>query len=216
MNYIETILALPLFSTAGSEALRRLGLEKRCRRQSYGKEAVIHLQNEVCHGIDVILSGIVTVQNVEESGNLMTITDFGNGEILGSNLLFSSRPFYPMLVTAKTDAVLLRFGKDVILDLCTASPSFLAAYLQEISNKTLVLTGKINTIAMKSIRACIVEYLALERNYQNSDTVTLPFSKKEWAELLGIQRPSLSRELNKMRKDGLIDFHNREIQIIRL
>jgi DNA-binding transcriptional regulator LsrR (DeoR family) len=31
-------------------------------------------------------------------------------------------------------------------------------------------------------------------------------SKKDLAEKLGIQRSSLSRELNKMRNDGLIEF----------
>lgn len=216
MNYLKTIMSLPLFSAIDHEILQRVNLKQRCRRQSYCKDSIIHLQHERCHSIDIIISGIVTVQNVEESGNLMTITNFSSGEILGSNLIFSSRPAYPMMVIAKTDVVLLRFNKEVILDLCSASPSFTVSYLQEVSNKTLVLTGKINTIAMKSIRECIVDYLLLERTYQNNDTIKLPFSKKEWAELLGIQRPSLSRELNKMRKDGMIDFHNREIRILNL
>jgi len=38
-------------------------------------------------------------------------------------------------------------------------------------------------------------------------------SKKALAEKIGIQRSSLSRELNKMRKDGLIDFNSKYITI---
>lgn len=216
MKYMETIMSIPLFSTMNKEELQQLNVEERCHQQNYHKESIIYLQNEICQSVDIIISGIVTVQNIEESGNFMTITNFSTGEILGSNLLFSSQSTYPMMVIAKTNVVLLRCDKEIILDMCKISPSFLESYLQEISNKTLVLTGKIHTIAMKSIRECIIEYLLVERNYQNSNIIQLPFSKKEWAELLGIQRPSLSRELNKMRKEGLLDYHNREIQILQL
>jgi len=38
-------------------------------------------------------------------------------------------------------------------------------------------------------------------------------TKKELAERLGIQRTSLSRELNKMKKDGLIDYDAHSITI---
>lgn len=38
-------------------------------------------------------------------------------------------------------------------------------------------------------------------------------SKKEMAERFGIQRPSLSRELNKMRKDGLLEYDAKTITI---
>ncbi|NCB72673.1 MAG: helix-turn-helix domain-containing protein, partial [Clostridia bacterium] len=39
-------------------------------------------------------------------------------------------------------------------------------------------------------------------------------SKKELAENFGIQRTSLSRELNKMRKDNLIEFDSASITIL--
>ena len=38
-------------------------------------------------------------------------------------------------------------------------------------------------------------------------------TKKELAERLGIQRTSLSRELNKMKKDGLVDYNTHSITI---
>jgi len=41
-------------------------------------------------------------------------------------------------------------------------------------------------------------------------------SKKDLAEKLGVQRSSLSRELNKMRRDGLIDFNANYIIINNL
>jgi Mn-dependent DtxR family transcriptional regulator len=67
---------------------------------------------------------------------------------------------------------------------------------------------------MKTIRQCIIEFLIYESYSQNSKTVKLELTKKELAEKFGIQRPSLSREFNKMRRDGLIEYDAHSITII--
>ncbi len=67
---------------------------------------------------------------------------------------------------------------------------------------------------MKTIRQCIIDFLMYESFSQNSRTIKLGYTKKELAEKFGIQRPSLSRELNKMRKDGLIEYDAHSITII--
>ena len=41
---------------------------------------------------------------------------------------------------------------------------------------------------------------------QNSNIIKLNMTKKALAERIGVQRTSLSRELAKMREDGLIEF----------
>jgi len=37
--------------------------------------------------------------------------------------------------------------------------------------------------------------------------IALNMTKKEWADIMGVQRPSLSRELLRMKEDGLIDYN---------
>ncbi len=39
-------------------------------------------------------------------------------------------------------------------------------------------------------------------------------SKKELADRFGVQRPSLFRELKKMKKEGLIDYDHKSIVIL--
>lgn len=43
--------------------------------------------------------------------------------------------------------------------------------------------------------------------------IKLNYSKKDLAERLGIQRSSLSRELNKMRRDGLLEYDAKTITL---
>jgi len=46
--------------------------------------------------------------------------------------------------------------------------------------------------------------------------IRLHYSKKELAERLGVQRSSLGRELNKMRREGLLEYDARTITLKNL
>ena len=52
-----------------------------------------------------------------------------------------------------------------------------------------------------------------EYKKQGSNVIKVPLSRKEMAEHMGIQRPSLSRELIKMREEGIIEFDKKTITI---
>ena len=82
-----------------------------------------------------------------------------------------------------------------------------------ISDRTLVLTDKINTISPRSIRKKVIDFLTEEYRLQGSQIIVLGISKKELAERLGMQRTSLSRELARMKTDGMIDYDTRTITI---
>lgn len=57
-------------------------------------------------------------------------------------------------------------------------------------------------------------YLNYERKKQNSNIIKLGITKKALAEKIGVQRTSLSRELAKMRDEGLIKFDAESIEIL--
>jgi Mn-dependent DtxR family transcriptional regulator len=67
----------------------------------------------------------------------------------------------------------------------------------------------------RNLRKNILDYLKQQVILQGSNRVHLPISKKEWADSLGVQRPSLFRELKKMREEGLIGVENRIITVMQ-
>ncbi|MGB7605516.1 MAG: Crp/Fnr family transcriptional regulator, partial [Lutisporaceae bacterium] len=174
--------------------------------KNYKKNSVIYFQNEKCTTFDIVLKGTVSVQGIDDKGNYVSISDFNIGDVIGGNLLFSHKNFYPMMVLSKTDVTILHLKKDLILNLCQSNTTFLINFFQSLSDKTLILTDKIKTLSFKSIRQCIIDFLIFESYAQNSNVIKLTLTKKQLAEKFGVQRPSLSRELNKMRKDGLIEY----------
>lgn len=163
--------------------------------------------------MDIILEGQVSVQNIVESGNVLTIYVFSTRDIIGANLIFSSSNYYPMTVVATSGTTILHIQKELIIQLCKSNENFMIGLMKSISDRTIILTDKINAISLKTIRRCIIDFLRYEYHIQKNNVIKLNVSKKDLAERLGIQRSSLSRELNKMRNDGLLDYDARTITL---
>lgn len=163
--------------------------------------------------MDIILKGTVSVQNIDENGNILTVNVLSVRDIIGTNLIYSSRNYYPMTVVATSKITILQMQRDLILELCQSNVGFMVGLMRAISDRTMTLTDKINAIALKTIRQCIIDFLKYEYHIQKSSVLKLNISKKDLAERLGIQRTSLSRELNKMRKDGLLDYDARTVTL---
>lgn len=214
LNYIPLLKTIDLFKDLSFKDIEYLFTKDLYEIKNYKKNSVIYFQNEKCTQFDIILKGTIIVQGIDSQGNVLTISNFTVGDVLGGNLLFSHKSFYPMTVVAKTDAILLHINKDLVLKLCQSNIIFLNNFLISISDKTLILTDKIKALSMKTIRQCIIDFLVYESYCQGSNIVKLELTKKELAEKFGIQRPSLSRELNKMRKDGLVEYDAHSIKII--
>lgn len=182
--------------------------------KKYGQGEIIHFDGDICHSIEIILSGQVTIERIDEAGNLMTITDFFPDDILGANLLFSKTPRYPMMVTAKSNSSLLIISKKLVFEFCATNIDFLSVYLEYISDHTILLGDKLKHYVNRSIRDSIIAYLKSEYKLQNSLTIQLRFSKKSLADRIGVQRTSLSRELQKMKHEGLVEYDKNNITIL--
>jgi CRP-like cAMP-binding protein len=212
-DIVQIVAHADLFGGFSAGQLLKLFKEELYSISRHNKNSIIYIQNEKCNTMDVILEGELAVQKIDENGGILTISTFFTGDVIGGNLLFSHRNTFPMTITCKSDSTILHMKKELVLELCQKNKDFLTKFLRSISDKALILTDKINFISMKTVRQRIVDFLAFEYFYQNSPVIYLKTSKKELAERFGMKRPSLSRELNKMRSEGLIEFDAKTITI---
>lgn len=84
-----------------------------------------------------------------------------------------------------------------------------------ISDNAFIVSGKIKYYANKTLREKIMNYLDYECKKQNSNHIKLSITKKALAERMGVARTSLSRELDKMRKEGIIAFDRETITLLQ-
>lgn len=183
--------------------------------REYKKNDVIANQGEKCNSLSVILEGKAVIQTIYENGKVLTLSNFNVSDVFAEALLFSKDREYPATVMAVEDCKVLSFPKKSVLGIMQKNTKFAENMLELLSQKIVILNRKINLIELDSIRRKICKILL--DNYKKYDSYIYKLgSKKELAEELGIPRPSLSRELIKMKEMGLIDFNLKEIKIVDL
>ena len=205
-KYFELMREIDLIKSIKPQEIDSYLTEGSCKITQYGKNNIVHFVGEVCSKLEIILSGKVVIERIDESGNLMTIAEFYGGDVLGGNLMFSKNPYYPMTVTSKDATLILEINKNRLFSLFSDNHEFLKSYLEYVSDHTVILGDRIKHYVNRTIRESILSYLDYECKKQNSNIIKLNLTKKALAERIGVQRTSLSRELAKMREDGLIEF----------
>lgn len=213
-KYLELMQQIDLIKSINLYEIESFLTDGSFKTTTYKKNNIIHFVGEICSKLEIILSGKVVIERIDDSGNLMTIAEFFSGEVLGGNLMFSKNPYYPMTVTAKETTLILEINNDRLFHLFSDNHDFLRSYLEYVSDHTVILGDRIKDYVNRTIRASIVSYLDYECKKQNSNIIKLSMTKKALAERIGVQRTSLSRELAKMREDGLIKYDSESIEII--
>jgi CRP-like cAMP-binding protein len=183
---------------------------------SFGKNQVIAVEGEICTSVGIIINGSVDIKKIYASGKAVTITNMKTGDIFGEVLIFSHINNYPSTIIAARDTKVLFISRDSIMRLSHTYLSFLNNIMCLLANKVLIFNEKIKYLSQQTIRQKIASLLLDLFQKQNSLFLILPYKRKEMAELLGVQRPSLSREMINMKKDGLIDFDKTNVEILDL
>ena len=75
------------------------------------------------------------------------------------------------------------------------------------ARKNLLLSRRILHTSSKKIRDRLLSYLSYQAGLQKSCYVDIPLNRQQLADYLSLDRSALSKELGKMKKEGLLDYH---------
>ncbi len=165
------------------------------------------MESDISKSVGIVLEGRVLIKAYSLGGNNFTLNSIDEGQIFGDILIFSNEhnTFPGTLITqGKTKIALIPnkvFEKFLFND-----NDLLRNFLRLLSDKSYALNYKSRLLGQDSVRHKILFYLFHQRRIQNSKVIKLNMTKEELANQLFVQRPSLSRELARMKKDGIIDY----------
>lgn len=183
--------------------------------KEYSKNETVYNQNDVCNGMDIVLSGSLVAYSLSQNGSENIVFQFKKGSVIGANLLFGSNNSYPMNMYCTQDCKLLHISKSDI-EALLHDYNFTIHFIKSISKNSQGMNKKIAMYTGKSLRDNILDYFLALSIKQKSNNIILPITKKQLADYFGVQRPSLFRELKKLKDDGFIKIENKHIEIIRL
>lgn len=73
-------------------------------------------------------------------------------------------------------------------------------------SKNLALSRRIFCTSSKAVRTRVLAYLSEESVKADSTDFEIPFDRQQMADYLNLDRSALSKELSKMKSDGILDY----------
>ena len=212
--YLNSLSKSVIFHSIDIDTIETLINSISYKIDSFNKNDIISLEGDDCPDLAIILSGSVEIHKPFPSGKVVTINNLQAGNVFGEAILFSQSHKYPANAIASSNSKIMYISKCEIIKLMTLNDIILNNFLSVLSNRILMLNDRITNLSLDTIRKKIANIILLEYRNQNKDIIVLPFCRKKMAEMLNIPRPSLSRELAKMKEDEIIKFNKNKIQIL--
>ena len=98
--------------------------------------------------------------------------------------------------------------------MCPWHRVFIQNFIRITSHRPRMLSKKTSYLIFKDMRGKLATFLLDEYKRQGKENFDIPFNRNELADFLNVSRPSMSRELIRMKEEGLIDFHLSSFRIL--
>ena len=182
--------------------------------KTYNPKDTIAYSDEECRFLYVVMKGKVKGEMTDFSGKVIRIEELDQGKPLAPSFIFGKNNRFPVDVIAIQKSEILAIPKDSLLKLFQLNQTILNNYLGLVSNRAQFLTSRIRFLSFQTIKGKIAHYLIQQFKKAGNKTFELKASHNELSEIFGVARPSLTRAMREMDKDGLIVADGKKITIV--
>lgn len=184
--------------------------------RSLKRNEIIFNENQTPKYLYILIEGSIAVCKDTYSGKVTILNTFNkSGDVFGEVYVFKNNKNYEQYTIAVEDSSVLEIPKVFFYSTCVNSCCYhsilIRNMLSMLAEKAYFLNKKIQILSSGSLREKISKYL-IENNGDNNK-VCMKMNREEFANFLSVARPSLSRELLKMKEEELIELKGKEIII---
>ena len=177
------------------------------------KNDIIAHQNTPCKSLYILLEGQLRVDIIDGWGNNVMIEDIIAPRAFATPHLFSKDSTLPATFTVTIKGILLKATKESVFKLISKEPALLKNFLCVTGNCNKCTVTRLHALTQKTIRNRFIVYL-LEKKRVDRDWVTIEHNNSQLADYLCVTRPALSKEINKMAKEGLIAVEGKKVHLL--
>lgn len=216
-THSATILNCPLFQEIRPDQLKDLlGCLSVSFKSLKEGEYAFHLGDDISY-IYIVLKGCMEIAKETLSGGRNIVYFLSESQLFGEGVVCTTKRLAPVSAKATTATLLLTIPYEKILKTCGHSCGFHHQLIRNmmllLGEKNYVLNHKIDLLMLKGMREKLATYLLYESQKQGSLSFNIALSRNELADYLNVSRPSMSRELGRMKDEGLIDYYKNTFKI---
>ena len=186
--------------------------------KSFQKGETLLIAGTITERMGLLLEGSVTIESNDAWGNRTIISHVGNGQVFAETYALLENE--PMLVdvTASEDCRILFLRSGRIQSLNSNLELWALKHITNLltisMHKNMILSGRSFHTAPKTIRGRVMAYLNSVSLQKRSREFDIPFDRQQLADYLNLERSALSKEIGKMRREGLIDCRKNHFSIL--
>ncbi len=172
------------------------------------KDEIIFDEGDTARYYFQIESGEVEMFNLSSEGKKYTQGIFGEGKSFGEPPLFTES-LYPASSVAKSDVRLWIVEKRDFLNYLNKNPDIQMMFIKMLAKR---LEYKALMVKEVSLHTAEHRIRTLLKHFKLSlPDKTVPFTRKEMAEMCGLTVETVIREVKKLEKEGFLELKNRKI-----
>ena len=206
----HSILFQGLEPAEWEQALSALDVTER----AYEENEMIFAAGDCTERMGLVLSGSVTIESGDIWGNRTVLSHIGAGQFFAETYALLGES---MLVDVRAnEGCRIAFLRLAALQSPERWAAKLTRNLLSISaRKNLTLSLRSFHTAPKTVRERVTAYLATAALRTGESEFDIPFDRQQMADYLNLDRTALSKELGRMRRDGIIDFRKNHFVLRR-
>lgn len=215
---LDILKNIPLFKGMNEEDILKTIDCSSAKIKKYNSEEIIFHQKDIPKYLYILLSGSLSLNRDLYSGEESLITIFDKkGTIFGETYIFLPNETYDLYARFIKGGEVLAIPREFFYKSCSANcnhhKKIRENMLSVLAEKTYYMNQKVQILLSGQLNSKIAYYIYLKIEDYNSLTIKLP-SRNDMAKYLGVARPSLSRELMNMQKEGIISIEGKECKIL--
>lgn len=210
----KLLVNLPLFNGLSREQLFDIVGKTKLHFLKYEKGRMIVHNGEAASELMFLLSGSIECISTSITQKLIIAQRLGASSIIAPDAIFGRKTAFPYTILAVESASLLKISKTDLLRLIAEEPIILFNYLNILASYSQVARQSILAISDFSLKerlALIIEQLTGKTSFGIVLSVN-NFSSMH--ELLGCDIEEYISLMDRLLKNGLINFSEKEIQIL--
>lgn len=210
--------SVSFLSGFSDEELRRIQKCLKGKAQTYTKGEKIFAAGEPAMAMGVVLAGRVHVEDMDAFGNRSILAELHQGDVLAASYVCAQMPRYltTYIATEPSEVLLLNCGN--IFANCTKNcdirSKVLENILKVIATEVVVQDRKIKCLSQRTTREKLIAFFSYCVREKQKNRFNIGFSRQELADYLCLNRSAMSKELCKMRDEGLLRFDKNYFEIL--
>jgi CRP/FNR family transcriptional regulator, dissimilatory nitrate respiration regulator len=208
----------PLFFGLTQEEIQTMASCLDFHFATYDKDTFIQRRGDLINTVGVVLRGSVHIIAEDYWGNRNILGIAGVGQTFSESLACTNSAASPVDVIAETSTEIIFLDVRRVLTVCSSTCTFHARLIRNLLNviayKNLALTEKIMHVTKRTVREKILSYLSTESQIRGNTSFDIPFDRQQLADYLSAERSALSKNLCKLRDEGVITFKKNHFELL--